>query len=257
MAGGQDDTGKEHYQFYSVLQQTRGIVLRSVKYGETSLITTIFTETSGVEGFLVQGVRTAKHNRAAMLQPATLLDMTVYRNPRKSLQRLREFHPAVTVTALREDVVRNCIALFSAELLLRLLPEHAPAPELFRFSFFYLQQLATSGQTAVANYPLFFVLSCSRLSGYEIRGTYSTTTPYLHLQEGGFAGHPPSEPPYVTDADARLISLLTQQEASTLLQMPMNRVTRNRLLDWYLAFLHRHSQHLGQLKSLVVLREIL
>ena len=63
-----------------VLQKTQGIVLRSLRYGETSLISHIFTRANGVQSFMVQGVRTSsqRSNKAALLQPASLLELVVY-----------------------------------------------------------------------------------------------------------------------------------------------------------------------------------
>ena len=39
------------------LHKTKGIVLRTVKYGETSIIVTIFTELFGIQSYLVNGVQ--------------------------------------------------------------------------------------------------------------------------------------------------------------------------------------------------------
>ena len=79
-----------------MLQKTNGIVLRSIKYGDSSLITTIFTSVSGVQTYIVQGVRSAKQgkNRAGTFQPGMLLDLVVYQQPQKNMQRIREFQPA-------------------------------------------------------------------------------------------------------------------------------------------------------------------
>src|SRR6476661_3747757 len=106
-----------------MLQTTRGITLRSVKYGETSLICSIFTETYGIQSYHLKGVRAvkARSNRAGLLQPATLLDLVVDHRPQKNLQHVREFHPAYIYCSLQEEVVKNSIALFSVELLLKLL----------------------------------------------------------------------------------------------------------------------------------------
>lgn len=46
-----------------MISKTKGIVLRSVKYGETSLIVTIFTELFGLQSYLVNGVRQASKKR--------------------------------------------------------------------------------------------------------------------------------------------------------------------------------------------------
>jgi DNA repair protein RecO (recombination protein O) len=243
-----------------MLQATRGIVLRSVKYGETSLISTIFTEQYGVRSYLVKGVRTNKtrNSRAGLLQPATLLDLSVYFRSQKNLQHLREFHPAHVYRSLQEEVVKNSIALFSVELLLRLLPEHAPLPELFEFSFNYFSLLDETPVNAVANFPLYFIIQCSHLLGYEVRGTYSNETPHLNLQEGAFTSDPPPIAPFLNDDDTRAMdSLLQINEYAQLNEIQMNATIRFRLLDWYIAFLHQHTQHLGHIRSLTVLQAIL
>ena len=43
------------------MHKTKGIVLRTVKYGDTSLVVTIFTELFGVQTYLVNGVRSSKN----------------------------------------------------------------------------------------------------------------------------------------------------------------------------------------------------
>jgi len=243
-----------------MLQTTTGIVLRSVKYGETSLVTNIFTREFGVQAYLIQGVRTTKtkQNRAALLQPSTLLELVAYQKQQKSLQRLREFQYAYMHRSLQAEVVKNSIALFSVELLLRLLPEDAPLPDLFDYCFQYFQMLDQLSNEEVANLPVHFIIQISRLLGYEIKGDYSAATPHLHFQEGGFSDHLPVIRPFVTDDDARaLAALLTVDEYQKLREVSMNAAMRFRLLDWYIAFLQQHSQHLSQIKSLAVLQAIL
>lgn len=243
-----------------MLQATRGIVLRSVKYGETSLICSIFTEQYGIQSYLVKGVRTsrASGNRAGLLQPATLLDLSVYYRSQKNLQHIREFHPFHIYLSLQEEVIKNSVALFSVELLLRLLPEHAPLPELFEFATGYFIELDKRPRDEVANFPLYFIIQCSRLLGYDVRGGYSVKTPHLNLQEGAFTSYAPSIIPYVSDEDAQMLDkLLIVSSLSALGNLSMNAQMRFRLLDWYIAFLQQHTQHLSNIRSLPVLQAIL
>ncbi len=243
-----------------MLQNTKGIVLRSVKYGDTSIITTIFTSTYGVQSYIVQGVRTAKakNNRAGLLQPSSLLDLVVYHKPQNNLNRLREFQPAYIYGNLQEEIVKNSIALFSVEVLLRLLPEHACMPELFDMVFEYFCWLDKKTNEEVANLPVYFVIACGRLLGYEINGNYTSHTPYLNLEEGAFTTSAPAIRNYLHDDDSIVVSrLLAISNIDDICTIDMNAAMRNRVLDWYIDFLHRHTQHLGSIKSLAVLREIL
>jgi DNA repair protein RecO (recombination protein O) len=243
-----------------MLDSTRGIVLRSVKYGDTSLISTVFTEKHGIQSYLVQGVRSTKSktNKASLLQPGMLLNMVVYHKPNTNLQRIREFQYAYIYNSVQQEIIKNSIAIFSVELLLRLLPEHAPMPELFDFAFYYFEQLDKLPATETANLPVYFTIQCSKLFGYEIHGEYSTDTPHLNLQEGAFTHHLPQLGPYATDDEAKALSALLQQdEVQPITTIALNAEMRNRILDWLLDFLKQHTQHMGSIKSLEVLRAIL
>ncbi len=242
-----------------MLQKTNGIVLRSVKYGETSLVVTMFTEIYGVQTYMVRGVRAvkAKQNRAVFFQPGTLLDMVVYHQPQKTMQHIREFQAAHIYSGLQEDVVKNSIVLFSVELLLRLLPELGPLPSLFALTFEYFMALDKMSHHDVANFPLFFIMECSRELGYPLKGSYTGETPYLNMTEGGFTDHAPAESG-ISNEDAQVLSLLLQVTSiDTLQQVAMNAEMRLRLIDWYVGYLQQHTQHMGNIRSLSVLRAIL
>lgn len=243
-----------------MLQKTRGIVLRSVKYGESSIVTTLFTEVSGVQTYMVKGVRSTKvrTNRAGCFQPGTLLDLVVYQQSQKNMQHIREFSPAYIYSTIQESVVKNSIVLFSAELLLRLLPEHAPMCMLFDFANNYFICLDNMPVYGVANMPLYFIVNCSRALGYELKGDFSADTPYLNLQEGGFTSQAPSALPYTTDEDAAILNIfIREDDYDQLKNIEMNAEIRFRLINWFVAFLKEHTQHMGNMRSLPVLQTIL
>ncbi|MBA4056317.1 MAG: DNA repair protein RecO, partial [Marivirga sp.] len=71
-----------------MLHKTRGVVFRFTKYGETSIIVNIFTELFGLQGYIVNGVRSKSgKNRIALYQPLTLLDLVVYHRENANINR--------------------------------------------------------------------------------------------------------------------------------------------------------------------------
>ncbi|HRO41184.1 MAG TPA: DNA repair protein RecO [Flavipsychrobacter sp.] len=241
-------------------QATNGIVLRSIKYGETSLISTIFTQEWGIQAYLIKGIRTTKtkHNRAALLQPATLLQLVPYHNPKKNLQFLREFHHAHIYQSIQQEVVKNTIALFSVELLLRLLPEHAPLPPLFHFAYHYFIALDQLPPAHTANFPLWFIIQCSHHLGYQLHGHYTPQTPHLNLPEGGFSPTASQLHPHLTEQDAQALSaIIAINNIQELKHITITPATRYRLIEWYIQFLHRHTDHLAPIKSLTILHTIM
>ncbi len=245
-----------------MLSTAKGLVLRSLKHGETSLILNVFTRQQGVQGYMVKGVRKpagkGRGSRAGLLQPASMVEFVAYHKPGNTLNLVREFSPAALYPSLQEDVVKNTIALFSVELLLRLLPAHAPQPELFDFAEKYFASLEVLPRSAAGNLPLYFTIRCSQELGYSLSGNYSAQTPYLNLVEGGFTADTPVLSSGISEEDAAgLQQLLQTTSIAGAATVAMTSDMRNRLLDWYLAFLHRHTDHMATLKSVPVLRAIL
>lgn len=243
-----------------MLHKTKGIVLRSVKYGETSLILTVFTEIAGAQSYMVKGVRNAKSKskRAGILQAASLIEIISEHKPNRQLQHIREFEAAYIYKSVPEEIIKNSIALFSVELLSRLLPQDETMEDLFQFSSSYFIALDNSPLEKVANFPLYFIIHCGKYFGYNILGTYSADTPYVNFLEGVYTASPPANGALLYDSDVAILSQLTEtDDLENLHLISLNAASRNRLLDWYILFLQHHTQHLGNLRSLEILRIIL
>ncbi len=74
--------------------KTKGIVLRSVNYGETSVITSVYTESFGLQSYIVKGVRQSTkkgQSKQIYFQPGAILEMEVYHNELKNLQFIKEY----------------------------------------------------------------------------------------------------------------------------------------------------------------------
>ena len=243
-----------------MLDKTRGIVLRSVKFGDSSLVVTMFTEAHGVQSYLLKGIRNPKsgQQKTGLLQPGSLLDLVIYHNPQKNLQHLREFQVASYFQSLREDVIKNSISIFSIEVLLRILPEQAPHPALFAFAFNYLNTLDAAPIAASANYPVFFLINVGRSLGYELHGSYSLATPYPNPETGCFTALPAVLPVTLTRDDmAAMAAINSAVDVGALSCINLNSATRLRLIDWYLSFLQYHTQHMSAIRSLPILQSVL
>src|SRR6059058_6013874 len=101
--------------------KTKGIVLRTLKYGDTSVITTVYTELFGLQSYIVKGVRqsTKKSSaKAIYFQPAAMLEMVVYHNELKNLNFIKEYEWGYLYQQVLFDVVKNTVAMYIIELLL-------------------------------------------------------------------------------------------------------------------------------------------
>src|SRR5215216_2570761 len=137
-----------------MIHKTKGIVLKSVKYGETSLVITMFTELFGLQSYIVNGVRMASKkgsSKAIFFQPSAQLDLVVYHNEYKNLQRIKEYKWAHLYQHIFSDVRKNAVAVFMIELLTKCLKQPEPGAELFYFVEDALIHLDKATDTVTAN----------------------------------------------------------------------------------------------------------
>jgi DNA repair protein RecO (recombination protein O) len=246
--------------FLFMVHKTQGIILRTVKYGETSLICTVFTELLGMQSYMIKGVRSAKSRsrKANTLFPASILDMVVYEQPQKNLQAIKEYTAAVFYQSLHEDVVKNGVALFAIEAVAQLLAAHDPQPELFSFLKSYLIRLDEAPRPAIANYPLYFLIQSAKLSGYYLSGEYSEQYHHADVHEGHFSQNMAQYPPFISGEEARLMSDLNKAASfEAVAAVKMTGEERKKMLQYFLTFLQLHVPHFRELRSLSIITAIL
>ena len=240
--------------------KTRAIILRTVKYGETSLVVSAFTELFGLQTYLVNGVRTSKKSglKASLYQPASVVDLEVYHNERNTMHRIKECNRAHIFNDVLTDVVKNSVALFLMELLYKLLKQPEQNSDLFYFCEDSLLQLDDAPAIVTANLPLFFALHISHFFGFKIDDNFSDENGFLDLQEGNFINARPHHTYYIEGENALITSeLLKIMLPSELDDIRMNHLKRRELLQRYMEYYVLHIQDFGQMKTLMVMQEVL
>jgi len=243
------------------LHKTKGIVLRVVKYGETSVIVTIFTELFGIQSYMVNGVRTTSKkgtSKANLFQPASLLDMVVYHNDIKNIQRIKEYKWSFLYRHVFFDVIKNAVALFMVELLQKTLKQPESNPDLYYFVEDAFMHLDRAEGQVVANFPLYFALHLATFYGFQFTDNYSEEKTFLDLQEGQFVSERPVHSWYLQYPHSYAISqLLKAMQPGELNEIKLNHEIRRLLLQACQTFYALHIQDFGSMKTLPVLQEVI
>ena len=237
-----------------MLHSTPGIVLRTIRYGETSIVTTVYTELFGVQSYLVNGVRTEKKSasKANLYQPASQLDLVVYHQPNKNLQRIREARMGYYYRELSFSVIRNTIAVYVSELIYRTITEPEGNPELYHFIAEALQHIDTATEAALADFPILFTLDLAAHLGFAIQPPLSGEERIFDLINGRFIPEHQSEHPYLLSADlsGKLLDVLLERTHR-------NHLVRKELLEVCIQYLRHHIPHMQELRSPEVLHAVL
>jgi DNA repair protein RecO (recombination protein O) len=238
--------------------KTKGIVLRTVKYGETSLVATVFTELFGLQVYMVKGVRSAKNKKAGYFVSGAILDMVVYHHEHKNMQMIKEFSWAVLFRNVLSDVIKNSVALYMVELLHKCLKQPEQNTALFYFFEDALLALDEAPPSVAANFPLYFTLHLPHFFGFRIQDNYNENFPVLDLQEGCFEKNNPHHPHFIEGEEAAVVShVLKAMQPHELADIKLNHQTRRKLLQQLQVYYALHIPDFGQMKTLAVLSEVL
>jgi DNA repair protein RecO (recombination protein O) len=244
-----------------MIHKTKGIILKTVKYGETSLVVNIFTELFGLQSYLVNGVRmisTKGTAKASFFQPTAILELEAYHNELKNLQRLKEFRWAFLYRHILSDVRKNAVALFMIELLGKCLKQPEPNADLFYFVEDALLHLDQANEKSTANFPLFFALHLAVFFGFRISDNYDDGHQYLDLQEGSFTADQPVHTHYLMAKEAAAVShILKVMRPAELEEVILNQEMRRRIMHAIELYYALHITDFGSLKTLPVLKELM
>lgn len=244
-----------------MLHKTKGIVLRCVKFGDTSIIATIFTEILGIQSYIIKGVRKASKknsNNAVFFQPAAILDLEVNHNTLKNLQYIKEYSWSFLYQHVFFDVIKNAVVSFNMELLQQVLKQPGPLPELYEFVESSLHYADESPATGTANLPLYFMLQLGRLLGFQLSGEYDESTPVLDLQAGEFVHEIPVHPYFLINEEAKITSEFMHINQFELLEkIFLNQQKRRALLTAYVQYIKLHTEGMNDIKGFLILQEVL
>ncbi len=238
-----------------MLEKTKGIVLHTLKYGESSLIVHVYTLTSGRQSLIVNAPRGQRaHSKLSQLQPLFLLDLDIHYKPGREVNRIKELRGYSPYSTLPFDMVKTTQAIFIAEVLSRLLVEAESNPELYEFletSLLYFDLM----QTGSHQFHLWLLVQLTDYLGIrpEIQ---APAAHWFDLEKGLEVDYEPSHPHSLTPANTALLLRVLQTGLMELSTLKIPRSDRNQLLQKILQYYHLHFNNLASLKSMAVLAEV-
>lgn len=223
-----------------MLIKTRGIVFRTLKYGETSVITDIFTEEKGLCSFIGGGVRTAKARMPFNLfQPMMVVDLVAYHREGAGPSRLKELRAAEVWTATPFDIRRGAVALFMAEVCRKSIQEAEEHGELFDFLLGNLRWLDASPHP-IANLHLHFLLGLSGFLGFQPQDPEEDGELFFDLTDGTFSPMPANHAFLLEPDQARQMLEILAAPLELVHEIPLQRAQRKVLLNKLLQFYQLH-----------------
>ena len=237
-----------------MISKTRAIVLNHLRYGDSSLIVNLYTESMGRQTVFVKGAFSKKSAvRASFFQPLFLVETDLHHRSNRQMQRISNVQMYYPFQTISFDPVKSSIALFFAEILYKTLREEEANPKLFDFLLHTIQTLDLN-ERGTANFHLAFLVHYSRYLGFYPNTEQLSDDTWFDLRSGSFALLPTASSP--TSENNRLLKKIFQMSFENLDSLSISHHQRNHLTGYLLEYYMMQMDHFGKTKSFHVLQNV-
>lgn len=241
---------------YPMLHKTRGIVLKTTDYSETSVIVQVYTEKFGLQSYLINGVKKPKAKiKKSMLQPLHLLDMVVYHKPTASMQRVAELRQQPIFQTIPYDILKSSLVMFLNEILYKAIRQQTADEALFEFVYSSIETLDQQ-QKGIDLFHISFLLRLSRFLGFYPDMTMANVANYFDLKEGCYSLNVPMHSAILQPPHTHLWTTLLKANFSELEWLRISSIDRRFVLEKVITYYQLHVDGLANLKSYDVIKEV-
>ena len=235
----------------------QGIVIQTVRYGDTSLIVKVFTRGFGLKSYMVKGAfNHSSKNRAALFQHLNIINYVEAGKPNgNALGYLKDVQLDYTYQTLPFEMSKSAIMMYVSELLSKTLVGQEQNDDLYAFVVKSLQWLDLM-DGGFANFPLYFTLELTRFLGFYPKLGYSEGYCF-DLMEGVFEADYPLHPYYLGASAAALLFQFLGKGIDEACQLPLNVNQRRELMDGLMVFMRLHAPVMKTFQSHEVLKAVL
>lgn len=223
-----------------MLQKTRGISLRYIRYKDSSIIAKIYTESFGLQGFVVNGIRSSKSKTSlGLFQPLSLVDLVQYHDDKKELHRLSEIKAATPILSIPFHPAKTAMALFASELISKVVKEGQANSTLFDLIWDWTVSLDAATQNFESDH---------------IKFSWQLLSPLGVVPENWEELFPPVLQPkgFRLEDVAPLFQSFQDPQTQPQVSNPLKQWS----LDMILLYMSQHFEGMGQVQSLEILRTV-
>lgn len=236
---------------------TRGIVLRVVKYNDNYNIVDLYTENLGKCAALVSIPKTSKAKiKNSFFQPLFLLDLVLTRKSSRGLFKVKDIRFDVTPQSIPYNPYKSSIAFYIAEFLYYVVQEEESNEALFSYLYHSISWLDSCTDN-YANFHLVFLMHFTLFLGLYPNIDDYVMGDYFDLLNGCFTSIKPLDHAnYIKPIEANRIQILMRMNYDNMSLFKLSRLERGVILDYLTSYYKIHIPNLPDLKSLGILKEL-
>jgi DNA repair protein RecO (recombination protein O) len=239
-----------------MLNKTNGIVIKTTKYSESSLIALIYTKSHGMITFLIQGVYSKRAViKPSLLQPLQLLEMNFYYKESRNLNKLKDLKAEPILNDLHFNINKSSIALVISELIYKSIKEEETNEELFDFLFNSIILLDKTDDNNKI-FLIVFMIQMTKYLGFYPTNNYNSRNKFFNLEIGAFTNLPGTETMTLSPPDSDFFGSIIDLSLDNCDQYNTTIKTRQNIVNKLVNYYKIHVSNFNTLNSYKVLSQV-
>tara|TARA_B100000886_G_scaffold176315_1_gene120831 strand:+ start:1182 stop:1901 length:720 start_codon:yes stop_codon:yes gene_type:complete len=237
------------------MSNSRALVIKSIKHGETSLIVSCYLEEIGYRSFLVKGLYGSKKSRfsKAHFFPLNLINIHYSFNKSKNLGFIKEVKSEVLFNSIHSNVQKSSVIVFLSEILNSVFKEELEVNQDL-FDFLLNSLIWYDNVIECNNFHIKFLIELSKYIGFH-PNIINENDLYFCLESGTTSNIKPISGS-IDGEDLKLFRNLLGMKFEDLNTMSVSRESRTTILKKIIDYYCLHLQMFKTPKSINVFTEV-
>lgn len=234
------------------IRKTEAIVLNTRKFGDSSLICSMYTRTYGRRNFLVKGYRSSRaRKRHSYFQPMSVVDVVFYHKEQRDLQLITESSNKVFFQSLQSHPIKITLGMVMTEVFYMSVREEEQNGPLFDFLKGILIHLDEMEQGLIHLF-VYYLVHLTRFLGFFPRNEVKNPdAPVFFDLLGGTLENAPGE----RTSDV-LVSRFAASNLESCTEIAFNNAQKSELIGTLLEYYQIHVEGFRRPESLKVLSTV-
>ncbi len=235
-----------------MIRKTEAIVLNTRKFGDTSLICTMYTKSYGRRNFIIKGYRSTRaRKRHSYFQPMSMIEIVYYHKDNRDLQIITESSNRYFLHTLQTDPVKITLGMVVMEIFHQTVKEEEPNYPLFEFLGNVLAELDRRDKHLIHVF-LHFLVQLSSYLGFLPSDMVEDPTKPIHFDlRNGFL-----ENAALADKGAWMTLAFSRVDLANCHSIPVSKAEKNDLIAAMMEYYQIHVEGFRIPESLTVFQEI-
>ena len=235
--------------------ETPALVISSIKYGDSSLITSCYTKYYGLKSYLLKGILSSRKGKLnkGMFQTFSLISLISNHKKKEGLNFINEARIRKPLKSIHTSIYKSTVVIFLSEVLKSVLKEEKEKNEEL-YNFLEVMILWLDSKNFNPNFHLKFLIDLTRYIGFY-PNTSDYNYPYFDLNNGSFSNKINSENIILGD-DLKMFRNLIKLNFDQIEMLSLTKKIRKNLLDHLMIYYGIHLQYFNPPKSIKVFNDV-